>query len=98
MAASSVITTTMLAIAGVTGDLATMLVGKTVAEARDDLDTIFALIAAGTAVRNGPLVSYTVDGQSATMDIAKLEAARDLIARLAAVGGGLSFMPVEWGA
>lgn len=97
MPADTVLTASHLSIVGIVGDLATLLIGKTVAAVSVEVD---ALVAAAIAkgVASGGLVSYTIDGQSGSIDLSTLIRARDALRRMASRGGALRLLPVEFGA
>ena len=97
MAYDSVITANHLAIAGITGALATLLSGKTVAQASAEIDIIYALVLSGKVAAGG-IVRYSLDGQSAETDIATLEKARNLLGKLAGESCGIHMLPVEFSA
>lgn len=98
MAASTVITTQHLDLAGITdASLRTALSGLTVAQAADLYLVAFQLKIAKAGTDRGGMVSYTLEGQSATTsmdDAAKLVAF--LKQMMSAGGAGLS-IPVRFG-
>jgi hypothetical protein len=74
-----IITSEVLALAGIKTDLAAALLGLTWAEARDMLTAIITLSAGNEALRRGSVVSYTINGRSISSDIAQLKAALEVV-------------------
>ncbi len=89
MAAASIISALLLSVAGITGDLATLLVGKTFAQAAADLDTLAGLIAAKQLVQGGALLRYVIDGQTGETSIDQIAKARELIKSVARPSGAM---------
>lgn len=89
MAGSTVLTPELLALAGITsGGLYDMLVGKTAAQARPQLETILQLVPAAVSIQRRGVFDYSVDGQSIKVDFSQLETALRMVQRLASTGGG----------
>jgi hypothetical protein len=98
MAGSTVLTAGLLGIAGITGPLLTLLTGLTVSAAKVQMEAIMAAKVIGSVAGRGSQVSYNVDGQSVSFDVAQLEAARALLDRLAGTSGGAGrSIPVSFG-
>lgn len=88
MPASTVIDAPRLARLGITGAIATLLTGKTIAEAAEILlDDLDILLATNGSRREGK-VSYTIDGQSVTIDVHQAEILRSYLIRMKSTGGG----------
>lgn len=97
MAGSTVLTSTLLGIAGITGDLLTLLTGKTVTEAKVQIEAIMAASIAGAVAYHGDVTSRSTDGHSVNYDMAQLEKSRALLNRLSqASGGGPVSLPVRF--
>lgn len=97
MAYDTVINATHLAIAGVTGDLATLLSGKTVAQAAEEVEAILAAVLA-KGVAAGGVVRYALDGQSVETSIEQLLSARDALRAMKRETAGPIMLAVEFGA
>jgi hypothetical protein len=100
-ALGATITAEDLSLAGMTGDLANALAGLTWVEAKAKLSAIIALAAGNEAIQRGAITSYTVAGRTITATLAQLKQALEVVrAGLAYASrtGGISAMPVEWGA
>ena len=97
VAYNSIITATHLAIAGVTGDLATLLSGKTVAAASDELEIVMAAVLSN-GVAAGGMVRYSLDGQSVETSLDTLIRTRDALRNMARATCGPSMLPIEFSA
>jgi hypothetical protein len=75
-----------LSLAGITGDMATALVGLTWSEARTKLAVIVSLVSANTAISRDGVQSYSINGKTVTASIQQLKDA------LAVVNAGLSLV------
>lgn len=87
MAASTVLTSQLLALAGITGDLATALLDKTAAAVADDLRTVLRLKGISEAIDAGSVSSYTIGGRSVSTSMDLIEKALRLVDALASSGG-----------
>lgn len=87
MAASTVLTSQLIALAGITGDLATALVDRTAAAVADDLRTILRLKGISEAIDGGAISSYTISGRSVATSMDLIEKALRLVDALASSGG-----------
>lgn len=97
MAGSTILDANLLAVAGVSGALATLLTGLTVVAAREKIEAIMAAKIAGSVAGRGDRTGYSVDGQSLTFNTADLETARALLVRLSrSYGGGGTAIPVAF--
>lgn len=95
----SLISTEDVALAGMTGDLATALIGLTWSEAKAKLSAIIALSAGNEALRRGAIASYTMNGRSVNVSMDQLKQALAVVrAGLAYASrtGGISSLPVEF--
>jgi hypothetical protein len=88
MPADTVIDAERLTRLGITGAIATLLAGKTVAQAAEILlDDLDILLATNGAKREGK-VSYSIDGQSVTIDVHQAELLRSYLIRVKSTSGG----------
>lgn len=72
--ADPTITADDLTFAGITGTLAAALLGKTMNEARAKFVQGLELGLAAATLKRGSVVSFSVDGQSQTADVAQVRA------------------------
>jgi hypothetical protein len=94
MAASTVITSDMLALAGVTGAVATALSGKTIAEAADLLLDVVRLSIANARLTAKDVVSYTLQGQSVTTSMDDASKLVDFLVKMKSAGRGPVILPI----
>lgn len=95
------ISTEDLALAGIKGDLAAALLGLTWSEAKAKLSAIIGLSAGNEAFRRGAVASYTMNGRTVTASLDQLKAALVVVRTgltYASRTGGITAIPVEWGA
>jgi hypothetical protein len=94
--ASTIITQQTLDLAGISGVLGTVLLGKTVAEASDVLLDVVQLAIAAAGILRKNVVSFTLQGQTTTTsmdDAVKLVA---FIQRMKSAGNGPVQIPVRF--
>ena len=88
VASTTVITTAILALAGISDPLAASLVGKTVAEAGEWLEVIYLLKTSTEMVTAGMVKKYGLEGQSVEQFTAgEVLACLKFIKKLASTGG-----------
>lgn len=99
-ALGSLISSEDLALAGITGDLATALTGLLWTEAKAKLSALIGLCAGNETLIRGGVTSVTIGNRTVSVNLEQLrkglEAVRIGLAYVARTGG-ITAIPVEWG-
>ena len=98
MAAHTVLSAEILAAAGVlsTGNVYSLIVGRTAKQAQATLETILTMAGINRAIGTAGIVKYSVDGQSVDYSVGEIESALKLCRRLASTGGGPVSLPMRF--